>query len=593
MYILGNNIISSLGFTTAENFRAVKSGISGVKHYAAGTFDLPEAFMASLIDKEKLNDEFYRHCGKNEMCSDLEKAAILSVFLANKEAKIDLSSPKTLFVLSTTKGNVDLLERNNYQSSITNCQLFLWHSAKIISQFFGNKNTPIVVSNACISGACAQIAAMRELESGNYDYAVVVGADFLSKFIISGFQSFKALSPELCKPFDKDRCGLNLGEAAATIIFARHCGLDPQSPEKQGFPAFAGMTLQAGAIRNDANHISAPSRTGEGSFRALHSILNTDYSIPEKDIAFINAHGTATPYNDAMEAAAITRAGLQNVPVNSLKQFFGHTLGAAGVLESIISMRALENEIVIGMNDEQNFENQINISRENSFSDKKYFIKMLSGFGGCNAALLYKAPSNSPKGGEQDSSPLGRLGEASLFIKSQIHLSFKNSAEITDFYRSLEIDYPKFFKMDNISKLGFLASEKIFENSENRFEPREDIAVICFNRSSSLEIDTQYQKTIERNENYFPSPSLFVYTLPNIVAGEIAIRNKFLGETSFYISEKFDAAQICRTVSNSFSDKNTNFVLAAWTECFEGNFEVKMFLVTTEKTEKAFSAENL
>jgi len=119
-----------------------------------------------------------------------------------------------------------------------------------------------------------------------------------------------------------------------------------------------------------------------------------------------------------------------------------------------------------------------------------------------------------------------------LFIKKYIVLSFKNSAEIAEFYRSLQIDYPKFYKMDNLSKLGFLASEMIFNDEDNRFIPREDIAVICFNSSSSLDIDTQYQKTIHDNENYFPSPSLFVYTLPNIVTGEIAIRNKFLGETS-------------------------------------------------------------
>jgi 3-oxoacyl-[acyl-carrier-protein] synthase-1 len=169
-----------------------------------------------------------------------------------------------------------------------------------------------------------------------------------------------------------------------------------------------------------------------------------------------------------------------------------------------------------------------------------------------------------------------------LYIQKHINLSFKNLAEITELYRSLKLDYPKFFKMDNLSKLGFLASEKIFENEEHRFEPREDIAVICFNSSSSLEIDTQYQKTIQDNENYFPSPSLFVYTLPNIVAGEIAIRNKFLGETSFYITENFDAEQIYRIVNNAFLDKNVNFVLATWVESFNDTHLVYMILI--EKT---------
>ena len=606
--ILGTNIISSLGFTTQENFNAVKQGISGVKHYDAGTFDLPEAFMASLIDKEKLNDEFYSHCvlnliqdypqsfqagdsdfRQNDGYTNLEKAAILSVFTANEEAQIDLSSEKTIFILSTTKGNVDLLENEARHCGIDpQSPVYLWKTAKTITDFFKNPNTPIVVSNACISGAAAQIVAMRELEAKNYDYAVVVGVDFLSKFIISGFQSFKALSPELCRPFDKDRCGLNLGEAAATMIFSyRHCGLDPQSPEKQGIPAFAGMTLIAGAIRNDANHISAPSRTGEGSFRALKNILQ---NIDIEEIAFINAHGTATPYNDAMEVNAIIRAGLENIPVNSLKPFFGHTLGAAGVLESIISMKAFEENIVLKSPNfiERDLENQINVSKENHFSDKKYFVKMLSGFGGVKVALLFAHELH-----ELTRINVKKICVNSWTIKKHIKLRFKNPEEITEFYRSLQVDYPKFFKMDGLSKLGFLASEMIFKDDENRFTPNENVAVICFNRSSSLDIDTQFQATICENENYFPSPSLFVYTLPNIVAGEISIRNKFFGETSFYICKEFDEKQIVRTVKNAFLDKTTTAVLVAWIEHFEENNEVLMLLVGREKGNMVFSENQL
>ena len=389
MYIIGDNIISSLGFTAEENYNAVKQGISGVKHYDAGTFDLPEAFMASLIDREKLNAEFAKISSKNGY-TDLEKAAILSVFSANNEAQIDLSNEKTIFILSTTKGNVDLMNneqlimnnQHHYSLFTVHCSLFLWHTAELISGFFGNPNTPMVVSNACISGAAAQIAAMRELQSGNYDHAVVVGIDFLSKFIISGFQSFKALSPELCRPFDKDRCGLNLGEAAATMIFSQ--GVEGVRELKE----LKGVRLIAGAIRNDANHISAPSRTGEGCFRALKYILQ---DIDINEIAFINAHGTATPYNDSAEVQGLVRAGLEHVPVNSLKPVFGHTLGAAGILESIISTRALEENMILkSMNfDEQDFEKRINIAQKHHFSDKPYFIKMLSGFGGCNAVLLF------------------------------------------------------------------------------------------------------------------------------------------------------------------------------------------------------------
>jgi 3-oxoacyl-[acyl-carrier-protein] synthase-1 len=397
MYKIGDNIISSLGFTTEENYKAVKQNISGVKYYDAGTLDLPEAFMAALIDKDRLNAEYHKISQKNDY-TELEKAAILTVYSASKEAQIDLSNEKTVFILSTTKGNIEQLTMNNEQLTIkgqNHCSLltihsslYLWHTAQLIADFFENPNTPVVVSNACISGVAAQLVAMRALQSGKYDYAVVVGVDFLSKFIISGFQSFKALSPELCRPFDKDRCGLNLGEAAATMIMSNEQLTMNNEQLNNGFK------LVAGAVRNDATHISAPSRTGEGSFRALKNILQ---DVDINDIAFINAHGTATPYNDAMEMNAIVRAGLENIPVNALKPYFGHTLGAAGIVETIISMRALSEGIVLKtlgfeesepiiINDEQF---SLRICSENMETGKKYFVKMMSGFGGVNAALLY------------------------------------------------------------------------------------------------------------------------------------------------------------------------------------------------------------
>jgi len=180
-----------------------------------------------------------------------------------------------------------------------------------------------------------------------------------------------------------------------------------------------------------------------------------------------------------------------------------------------------------------------------------------------------------------------------LYINKHIRLSFKNSEEISEYYNSQKINYPKFFKMDILSKLGLIASEIIFIDKENRFEPCEDIAIICFNSSSSLETDTKYQATISDNNNYFPSPSLFVYTLPNIVTGEIAIRNKFLAETSFYISKSFDENIILEIIKNAFFDKSTKMVLFAWIESFEEKHEVIMALISNEKSDMEFTKEQV
>ena len=296
------------------------------------------------------------------------------------EGSFDSASPRVIFIISTTKGNVFLLDEK--QRGFPKERVLLGVAAQKVAAFFGNPNPPLVVSNACISGLCAQIAAMRLLEGGFYDYAVVAGADMQSPFIVSGFQSFKALSDEPCRPFDAARKGLNLGEAAACLVYARQ---EQAQPEE--------WVACRGTIRNDANHISGPSREGEGSYRALRAVLE---NFKTAHIAFINTHGTATAYNDEMESVAIDRAGLAEVPVNALKGYYGHTMGAAGVLETILSMRALDEGTILGTRGYAHcgVSRPLNLSPLHQHTEKKAFVKLLSGFGGCNAALLFA------KGGE-------------------------------------------------------------------------------------------------------------------------------------------------------------------------------------------------
>lgn len=371
---VADNIVSPLGFTTADNYAAVKRGDTTLQRYE-GQWELPTPFAASMVNR----DEVLTACadaGINGSYTFFEQMVLISVTKALQQYEVDMTSKRTLFMLSTTKGNIDLLRKS--VPGVANERLMLGVTAKVIADYFHCPNEPVVVSNACISGLCAQIEAVRLLRAGFYDTVVVCGADILSPFIVSGFQSLMALSDEPCRPFDEERMGINLGDAAATIIY-------------KGITADKLKTGQwhvaHDAIRNDAFHISSPSRSAEGCFRALQNILQ---GIDTNDIAFVNAHGTATLFNDEMESVAIDRAGLSELPVNSLKGYFGHTMGAAGVLETIISMHAAGNGIVLGT---KGFENsgvsrRINVSAENKQTSKHSFVKIMSGFGGCNAAML-------------------------------------------------------------------------------------------------------------------------------------------------------------------------------------------------------------
>jgi 3-oxoacyl-[acyl-carrier-protein] synthase-1 len=367
VYLVADNIYSPLGATTAQNFEQLVNDVSGVKQQVNPAFSA-EPFFASLFD------EIYFQT--DEHWTKFEHLLIASLTETLLETGIDISDKKTALVLSTTKGNISLLETEQPGSELDQ-RIALHSSAKKIAQHFGFVNEPIVISHACISGLAAMITGMRLIQSGQYDHAIVAGADVISKFVLSGFQSFQAVSPGLCKPFDITRDGINLGEGAATVIL---------SAEK---PVGEAIELVSGAVSNDANHISGPSRTGEELYFAIDKAM-TSAGLQARDIDFISAHGTATIYNDEMEAKAVTLAGLQNVPLNSLKGFYGHTLGASGLIEAIISAQSLKQNIIIPTKgfDKQGDANPVNVCSQLISKPLNSCLKIASGFGGCNAAII-------------------------------------------------------------------------------------------------------------------------------------------------------------------------------------------------------------
>jgi 3-oxoacyl-[acyl-carrier-protein] synthase-1 len=368
VFAVADNVYSPIGKTTAENFLKLKNGVTGVKQHQPGAMS-SQPFFASLFE----NDE---QIASNSAHTKFERLLIASIDDALKQAEIEVRDNKTILIISTTKGNISLLETEKYSEALKK-RVALTTSAQIIANHFGFANQPVVVSNACISGVLAIITGMRLLRAGAFENAVIIGADVISKFILSGFQSFQALSPGICKPFDMSHDGLNLGEGAGTIILSTHT-------------KYAGnISVKGGSLSNDANHISGPSRTGEELAYAINRSMD-DAGISHGEIDFISAHGTGTVYNDEMEANALRIAGLIDTPLNSLKGYYGHTLGAAGLIETIISIDSLRQNLFLGT---PGFEyaaesHRVNVSAENRDIDAQNFLKTASGFGGCNAAVV-------------------------------------------------------------------------------------------------------------------------------------------------------------------------------------------------------------
>jgi 3-oxoacyl-[acyl-carrier-protein] synthase-1 len=293
--------------------------------------------------------------------------------LAGREIPRD----RSVLILSTTKGNIGFLEAGQPGHP----RVALHSAATFLADRLGFKHH-FMVSNACVSGVMSLIVAKRMLETARYDHALVAGGDVLTRFVTSGFQSLLALSPELCRPFDADRKGINLGEAAASILLTTRPG------DFAGTPA---IRILGGGLSNDANHISGPSRTGEELGYAIQDALE-ESGIGKDGIDFISAHGTATRYNDEMEANAFARLGLEGIPTNSLKAYFGHTLGAAGLVETAMSCESLlQGELIATLGFETLGVSQpINIIRETVPKVMNTCLKTASGFGGCNAAIILR-----------------------------------------------------------------------------------------------------------------------------------------------------------------------------------------------------------
>lgn len=562
-YIRSHNVISPLGFSTKENLDATINSRTAIKNWS-GRWGIAEDFAASLFTNKQAGSM------KIDGLTMFEAIAVKSAQKAIEVAGIDASSSHTLFVLSTTKGNVHLL---GCDKANTECALPT-HSAVKIAQALGVTTMPIVVDNACISGLSAIILADRLLRLGLYDNAVVCGAETQCKFIVSGFMSLKAMSAKPCRPFDMERNGLNLGEAAATIVLGA-------SRETDG----EWQTCR-GAVRNDACHISAPSKTAEGAYKAL---LATVRDVPASELAFVCAHGTATLFNDQMESVAIQRAGLGSVPVNALKGNFGHTMGACGVLETCLSLAATNEGIVLPTKGccELGVTGNISVARQELHTDKKSFVKMLSGFGGCNAALLVgkdiEINCRKKNGCDYVATHNVKITQTTVSVDGcYLDVTARGKALLTALYKERSGDYAKFYKMDILSRLGFIATELLLQaEGQERFIECDDRAVAFVGRSGSVCADMKYLETIANADDFYPSPERFVYTLPNIVTGEVAIRNKYHGETAYYLIPRRDNGMEKQLLAATLADETTKSAVFGWIDCenedcFEADISIIM-----------------
>ncbi|WP_289038375.1 beta-ketoacyl synthase N-terminal-like domain-containing protein [uncultured Zobellia sp.] len=375
VYLSHNNIVSAYGFDSASAVDNIKNEVTGLT-LVDDSKVLPNPFYSSLIHQENLESEFQKLDSK-EAHTRLEQILLVSLADTLKKSGIELTERVGLIV-STTKGNIDVLDAD---SPFDENRAYLGELGKKIETFFGFKNEAIVLSNACVSGVLALAVAKRLIHQERYDHVFVVAGDLVSKFILTGFNSFQALSESPCRPYCKTRAGINIGEVGCSILVTKD----------KAYLVDESVQIIGEASCNDANHISGPSRTGEGLYRSIVSAME-QAKVDADAIDYISAHGTATMYNDEMEAIAFNRANLQKTPLNSLKGYFGHTLGASGLLETIIGMHSLHTNTLFASPgfQELGVSQPLNIITKTTPKESHIFLKTASGFGGCNTAAIFK-----------------------------------------------------------------------------------------------------------------------------------------------------------------------------------------------------------
>src|SRR5690606_37533301 len=386
--ITGMGIISAIGMNVPENESSLLQNRHGIRKYSVSD---------PLIHQEKLvgeilksNEEFYSELNLNPN-EAFTRSTLLGLTAAKEAvqfADLNLNDGlKTGFISATTVGGMDATEKfyfdflnseeNRKFIPTQNCGIH----AEQIAQILGIRDYVTTISTACSSAANAIMLGARMIKAGILDRAIVGGTDSLSAFTINGFSSLMIYSNEHCQPFDDNRKGLNLGEAAAYIVLESE--KSAQGKEVLGFLAGYGNA-------NDAFHQTASSDDGEGAFLAMKTALEIANLKPEQ-IDYVNAHGTATPNNDYSESKSLLRI-FENVPdFSSTKAFTGHTLAAAGAVEAVFSLLALKNQKVFANLNWETPMKEFDLKPQTEIKSKEIQTVLSNslGFGGNCSSLIF------------------------------------------------------------------------------------------------------------------------------------------------------------------------------------------------------------
>ena len=365
VYIVKNAIVTGLGNSLAENWAKLLDGCSAI--------DIVDRFQTEGLSSRKASCTTHLPApGENRVC-----ALVRDVL-----SQVKPVPSGTGIVWAGIKGGAEFIETGRKKEM----PYLPEHYRQWVAEILGIANRGFEVNAACASSTVGMALGALKIARGEFGAILVCAADVVTAFVFNGFSALKALTPSVCRPFDRNRNGMSIGDGAVAILLA-----DAATARKHNLERLARVS--GWGISNDANHITGPARDGSGLAVALETALNRA-AIRADDVQAYCAHGTGTVFNDAMELAAIkTTFGDRRLPVFSVKGAVGHTLGAAGGIDASICVRALSSKRVpptVGLKKPEKG-GAGRVANQAQFFGGQNILTSNSGFGGVNAAVFLSA----------------------------------------------------------------------------------------------------------------------------------------------------------------------------------------------------------
>lgn len=390
--ITGMGIISAIGNSVEENFVSLlnnKTAITTIENILTVHSAVIKVGEIKKTNKELVNEL------KLPADNNFSRTAMIATIAAKQAIEnagiVSINEFKTGLISATSVGGMDMTENYYYEyfEKPETIKYISCHDGGDVAQKIADelnlKGLVTTISTACSSAANAIMLGARLIKSGKLDRVIVGGSDALSKFTINGFKTLMILSDGYNMPFDNDRKGLNLGEAAAFLVLESDVIV-----KKENKKVLARVSGYGNA--NDAFHQTASSENGDGAFLAMEKAFQVSGLKPE-EIDYINVHGTATPNNDLSEGRAIVRIfGEKNIPdFSSTKPFTGHTLAAAAAIEAVYSVLAIQHNVIFPNLNFKTPMEEFDMIPQTTLKQKniKHVLSNSFGFGGNCSTLIF------------------------------------------------------------------------------------------------------------------------------------------------------------------------------------------------------------